>query len=309
MKLLFTHPKSVEIDAWDRDKIERILYSLSLSKSPRKAEICPVNKIEEADLVIILESCLEKPQDYERLLLNEDIVRLKPSCVYTINYEDCPLGILPGIYSGLTSKNFNQDCHLSWPQVELPNDYIDYYLNNSLSTRNPNIIISNQKFLFSFRGACSDPVRRYIFSTYFNRSQVYKVVEVDKWYNHSKQEKLDYVQDILNSKFVLCPRGFGSYTHRIMETIALSRVPVIIANEWIPFSIPEQDYYIRVDESNIPNIENILNEYEPCYESMVLCVKEIYKKYFSYPEKYLVAISKIIDLHLKRKKKQLAGIF
>ncbi len=302
MKLLFTHPKSVEIDDWDRDKIKRILHSLSLSKSPRKSEICPVNNIEEADLVIMLESCLEKPQDYETLLLNEDIVRLKPSCVYTINYEDSPLGILPGIYSGLTSNNFNQDCHLSWPQIELPNDYIGYYLNNSLSTRNINIIVSDQKFLFSFRGACSDPLRRYIFSAYSNKSQVYKVVEVDKWYNHSKQEKLDYIQDILNSKFILCPRGFGIYTHRIMETIALSRVPVIIANEWIPFSIPEKDYYIRVDESDIPNLENIIQEYEPRYESMVLSVKEIYKKYFSYREKYLVVISKIIDLHRKRQR-------
>ena len=57
------------------------------------------------------------------------------------------------------------------------------------------------------------------------------MVEIKRWYDHDDNQKQSYVRYIARSKFVLCPRGIASYSRRIVETLALVRVPVVIADD------------------------------------------------------------------------------
>jgi len=103
----------------------------------------------------------------------------------------------------------------------------------------------------------------------------------------------------MNSWFVLCPRGIAAYSHRIFESILLERVPVIIADDWVPFSFPEQDYYIRIPEKEIgqivPILERELKNYD-VYHSNLLKVKS---KWFTSRSRY----QKVIEhfLHFQQR--------
>ena len=282
-----TQPRYSKVTSWEKNKVIRVITNLKNNSEQTRIELTENSK--EADIIVMLESCMVKTPKYKKMLLEEDVVKLRPFRVYTINYEDKPLGLLPGIYSSLELDQFNKKNHLSWPHLDFPNNYVDIYAGNNMLEQN--------SFLFTFSGSCSHPLRNILFSAYPEESNLYKIVEVKKWYDHSEDEKDNYVKDILSCKYVLCPRGIASYSHRIIETIALGRVPVIIADNWVPFSIPETGYYLKINENDIFAIPEILKKWEPWYEEMVKNVKTVYRKYFDQGKRYSIAILKIIELH------------
>jgi hypothetical protein len=153
--------------------------------------------------------------------------------------------------------------------------------------------------LFCFAGACSHPLRRSLIDFYESRSERHRVVEIKRWYNHNEEEKKSYVRDIGRSRFVLCPRGIASYSHRIVETLALGRVPVVIADDWIPFSVPEDNYYVRVPEKSILQLEELLAADEVRYDALSTQARLVYARWFRREVRYRVAIGQLCGLHHK----------
>ncbi len=271
---------------WEKGSIARI--EGLVNKTPELNHFKIVNRVADAELVVILESCILKTQrnirDFERMLyLNEDNRRL---C--TLNYEDSPPGFLPGLYSSLETFKFDPSIHISWPHLVLPNEQINEV--------NPGEELP-VTMLFTFSGSCSNPIRREIFDLYKSRPGKYKINEVKKWYNHNLSEKKSYINDIRQSKFVLCPKGIASYSHRITETLALKKVPVVIADDWVPFSIPEKDYFVRVKEIDLPNLVQILEKKEEEYEKLRAAAVNVYTKYFDPLFCYSIAFNQLADLY------------
>lgn len=259
---------------WEKEFLLRVKDELSqadeLSQSIPGANFQIVDRIDQADLVLYSDTISRKSTRKElsdcRELLEE--VQAQGGLLFALNFEDCPLGVLPGIYTSLQPQNFDSTLHLSWPHLEAPNRAVEI-----ASMKCP----SQAQLLFTFAGSCSHRLRKKLFSLYGSSSEKsWKVVEIDRWYNHTKGEHQQYVQDIMNSSFVLCPRGIAAYSHRIFESILLERVPVIIADDWVPFSFPEQDYYIRIPEREIgqivPILEREFKNYD-VYHSNLLKVK------------------------------------
>jgi hypothetical protein len=289
MEVFITRPRFSAIETWEISRLESITkYIRDCKDFP---EITLTDHPDQAEMIIMLESNRIQTRNYIKEIRKEEVLYLKPYRVYTINYSDKPLGLLPGLYSSLETNNFNTEFYLSWPHLDCNNQHVDSYS----SSKNPD----TNSYLFSFAGACSHPFRKELFSAFNKKTTDYKVVEVDRYFNHTEMEKMRYIRDILKSKYVLCPRGFTSYSHRIIETIVLGRVPVIIADDWIPFSIPETDYYVQVPESDVSNIPEILKKLEPSYNSMIENVRTVFKKYFTESQRYSIAVTKLIELHRK----------
>ena len=82
-----------------------------------------------------------------------------------------------------------------------------------------------------------------------------------QFHNHSAEEKREYVQDILLSKFVLCPRGWSPATYRLFEVMELGRCPVIISDDWVPIDgVPWQDCCLVIRQKDVASCANILGE-------------------------------------------------
>lgn len=274
---------------WEQGEIDRITGLLRASEEDLGFSLVPTAR--DADLVVLLESCTFKTRHdlpaYRALLDAHGADRL-----YCINYEDGPPGFLPGLYSSLESFRFDADMHRSWPHLKLPNQRADL-----APADEPGI---DQPYLFTFSGACSHPLRRVLFETFEAVPGRHKVREIRKWYDHNEAELLAYVVDIRSSKFVLCPRGIASYSHRILETIALGRVPVVIADDWVPFSIPEDGYCLRVEERRIGEIDRLLEAAEDRYDELRARARDVYLKYYAPGIRYAVALRQLIALHRRR---------
>ena len=209
----------------------------------------------------------------------------KKQQLYTINYEDLPCGLIPGAYTSIPQKVFHSNFYISWPHLFFPNNFIE--INESTDLE--------RKYLFTFRGSCRNKLRKNIIKL-FSSTEGVIVTDIDRWFNHDKQEQLDYRNEILNSNFVLCPKGIADYTHRIIEVMSLGRVPVILADQWQPFSIPEDNYYIRVAEKNVKKIKDILINKLDHYDVYQHSVRHVFNKYFSIDNRMINLFNKVISL-------------
>ena len=103
-----------------------------------------------------------------------------------------------------------------------------------------------------------------------------------QFHNHSAEEKRKYVEDILLSKFVLCPRGWFPATYRLFEVMELGRCPVIISDDWVPIDgVPWQDCCLVIRQKDAASCANILGEQESeCRENSGKLLEKSGKRIF-----------------------------
>ncbi len=204
------------------------------------------------DFIVFLESNNFKNWRHIPALLDMELVRAYPEKCYTLNYRANPVDFFPGVYTSLPRAQHQAD----WSRAGA------YYLGN------PNPFITeyenrpwNPAHLFCFRGAMSHPLRHRLLALGDVSDRKYPVTWVDRWFNHDEAEQRSYLQEIVDSAFALCPRGLATSSHRLYEVMRLGRVPVILADDWVPPAGPDWDSFsIRLAEDTLERIPSLLQE-------------------------------------------------
>jgi hypothetical protein len=208
-------------------------------------------------------------------LENDPLIREYADRVYCINYDDHPEGFLAGLYTSLEHPFFDVSRHRIWPLFVMNNQAVYQLTTEAVFAVKP-------RLMFSFTGAASHEIRKKIFKLFSKSSKEHHVEHINKWYNHADEDRKRFVAIALDSAFCLCPHGYCAYTHRITEVMAMGRVPVIIADDWIPFSFDEEvPYYIRVLEKDIEHLPEILSGRRGEAEGLGRNARALWEKYFS----------------------------
>jgi hypothetical protein len=286
MKVLTTRFDHLKAQVWEGGYAPG--FSRELAGDPQSTYQV-LHSPEAADLIVVMESNLHTGFEHIPVLRRERLLVDYCAKVSVINYEDRPSGFLRGLYSSLEGPRFDPSLHKSWPAIYLHNEEV-------YDVGEARIAGTRPARLFTFVGSLSHPLRARLVERYSQPSPLYHVREVNKWFNHDPEERADYVTQALLSRFVLCPRGHAQYTHRIAETMALGRVPVVLADGWIPFSIPEQDYFVRVPEADLGNLEQVLRALEPEAAARGRRAREVWCKYFSRETRAHAATDALRDL-------------
>jgi hypothetical protein len=203
----------------------------------------------DADMIVILESVTVKSHDYATRLLADDVFRRNSDRCVTINYEDDPPGFLAGIYASLPPPRFDEQVHRAWGYLFPDPFFLPFF--ERRSQYQPSV-------LYTFRGSFSHPVRNKLFAALESDPHA-RMTRTYGWYDHSDEVKRAYIEELMASSFVLCPRGIGTCSHRLMEVMASGRCPVIISDAWVPpVSIPWDTFSIRVSEAEVERIPELL---------------------------------------------------
>jgi hypothetical protein len=67
----------------------------------------------------------------------------------------------------------------------------------------------------------------------------------------------EYLQNLIDSDYVICARGAGNFSYRLYETLSCGRIPVFIDTDCVlPFesAIDWKQYCVWVDESDVANL-------------------------------------------------------
>ncbi len=154
----------------------------------------------------------------------------------------------------------------------------------------------NKEIFCSFVGSITHPIRQ----------SMVKLLEGDTKYkltyrywtnNVSKNDMDNFIFTTANSKFTLCPRGYGKNSFRTYESMQLGSIPVYIYDDdWRPFKdfINWDEFSVSIHHTKLPKLKEILESFTPQQiELMSENCKIFYEKYFT-----LESVSKIILLNI-----------
>ena len=111
-----------------------------------------------------------------------------------------------------------------------------------------------------------------------------------------------YLDEITRSRFVICPRGQGTTSHRLFEVLQLGRVPVILADAWVPPQGPDWSACsIRIPERDLALLPGRILEREPMYAAMARAARETWEQWFSPERRLWVCLDALVALGSDRR--------
>jgi len=229
----------------------------------------------EADLILFVD--LHLNQDWRLMSLRQDeLVRQFRQKVLVYDERDHPWIVLPGLFCSMPAADFDGQRQIACG-----------YYGLSLQKGQPDgVPDQSPDLLFSFMGGCSHPCRREVLRLSHPRGLV-EDTSGFCFYDCPDLQKYDdrrgrFLSTIKRSKFVLCPRGAGTASVRLFETLACGRVPVIISDDWVaPANVNWPALSIRVAESEIASIPTILEKAEKRFPEMSRAAMAAYEDQYA----------------------------
>jgi len=138
--------------------------------------------------------------------------------------------------------------------------------------------------LGSFVGSMTHPIRSHMCETLKDSKNI--IIYGKQWSTTvSEDQFVSFIKLSLNSKFCLCPRGYGLNSFRLYEAMQLGCIPVIITdNFYLPWAdeLDWSKFSVLIHSTQLPEIENILLSYsDDQIKDMKNNIKLIYNEYFT----------------------------
>lgn len=208
---------------------------------------------ETADAIVFIENTQFDDVMFKRLRAH-DLVSRFPEKVFMYNEMDRPWDVLPGLFTCMTRKQMNEGNQRAFAYLSTPNTHVQ-----SVYEKN-----SEREWLYSFMGAMSHASRRQVMRLPSEHAYLKDTSEFNVW--NTSPEELDqraqnYANVLGGSNFVLCPRGIGTSSIRLYETLEAGRVPIIIADQWVPPEETDWSFAIQIQENRIKAIPGILKSH------------------------------------------------
>jgi len=233
----------------------------------------------EADAIIFAESHRDGTPAglYLERVLADPVYRERPDICAIHLGVDRPVPLLPGIYpsvearwqpAGVKSGSYlvERNPFLQYDPTRAVEDaeWLGSFLGSMKEVRRPLLDLRDDRLLVGDRGSEFVAALRAGDTEAVNRL------------------KADYIETSQNSKFVLCPRGTGTSSIRLFETLELGRAPVIISDQWVPPEGPDwKTCSLRVRESEIACLGQILREREREAAAMGQAARRIWEDWYA----------------------------
>jgi hypothetical protein len=186
---------------------------------------------------------------YHSGIYSSDIFKQYREKSLVIDFADRTIPRIPGLYA-IVPKYLQQ-----YPIYEyLFYDHGDFEIGKAAG-----LFVDDYKYLFSFMGS----VKTYPIV----RSKVVGLVHPRAYLRDTNvyPDGNIYCDTMINSKFILCPRGLSPSSIRVFETMRAGRVPVIISDDWRENQIDGnwEEFSVRVSERDVESIPHLLERLEP----------------------------------------------
>ncbi len=241
-----------------------------LAESSRRGHVL-VDLPAEADLIVFTQTHLCRDPLSLRALRSAEAWTLYRERTCVVDWRDRPWCAFPGIYASMPRQHLQPRWQKPWmyPWVEET---------PFLQMRDvaPDI-------LFSFIGSRTHPCRSAVLEA---RSPLGIVEDSGPIYlGHAEPDerrRRRFLEVFGRSKFVLCPRGHGTSSIRLQETLAAGRVPVVISDDWAPPEGPDWDAaVVRWPEGKVDELPSYLTQIEERSGAMSRAAVTLYDTWFA----------------------------
>jgi hypothetical protein len=205
-----------------------------------------------------------------RAIRDHPVARRHWDRVMVYDERDVPWRSFPGVYVGMTARAFDERTQRAWGYVTLSK--------SPERTVDPDLLFS---FVGSNTAACRQPLLKLR-----HRDAVIEEVHGFMFWDEAVPgfaARRERFQEVLaRSRFVLCPRGRGTSSIRLYETLAAGRVPVIISDDWVAPRGPDwAACSIRWPEGRIEGLVEQLEEMDGDWPTMSAAAAREYDEFFA----------------------------
>ena len=155
----------------------------------------------------------------------------------------------------------------------------------------------SQKMIFcSFLGSITHPIREAALVPIHKTPGYY--INIFEWSANIPEDRAGLFKNAMEqSRFSLCPRGYGATSYRLYEAIQLGSIPVYISDKFLlPWSdeINWEDFCVIIPPDKVPRIHDILSSFtEQEIRKMQYNLKNLYAEYFNIPAIYYHVIKRV----------------
>jgi hypothetical protein len=111
-----------------------------------------------------------------------------------------------------------------------------------------------------------------------------------------------YADDMAAGLFSICPRGRGTGSFRVFESMKMGRCPVIISDDWIyPDRVDWPECSITIAEQNVPLLPEILESRRKDAPSLGLRAHQEWEKYYGLKTRFHWLVETCLELRNARK--------
>ena len=117
------------------------------------------------------------------------------------------------------------------------------------------------------------------------------VIQAFEWVQDVPEDRQSIFKNVLwNSRFTLCPRGYGANSYRIYEAMQAGSIPVYVSDKFMlswSDEIDWNEFCVIIPEDKVLETDAILRSItETQVRKMQEKLKEVYPKYFTIPAAY-----------------------
>jgi hypothetical protein len=197
------------------------------------------------------------------------LARRFPDRIFVYDERDRPWCAFPGVYVSMPRRLFKPAEQRAWAYYRSP----------------PMTAVAEPDLLFSLVASPTARCREPLFSLR-HPDAVVERVERFTFFDPASVcfgERRDRFRlTVARSRFVLCPRGRGTSSIRLYETMAAGRVPVIIADDWVPPDGPDWDSFsIRWPEGRTHGLTETLAIRDSDWPELSRCARDAHQRFFS----------------------------
>jgi exostosin family protein len=246
-----------------------------------------VESPEEADIVLFVETSTCAGPYFESVR-RDKTYREHRQKSYVYCATDLILPVVPGVFPSIARENYLQ----AWTRA---GGYIGITERDGLTfdaEREPTR-------LFSFIGAsAAHRVRRQLMRLAHPEGLLVDTTTAPRVGVSKSEYERRYYEALVDSAFILCPRGGGPSSFRLMEAMITGRAPVIISDAWCPPTGPDWDRFsVRVPEREVHRIPELLEESRNRAREMGLEARRAWLDWFGPETRFHRTIEWTLELH------------
>lgn len=250
---------------------------------------------ERADLILFVENSQYHHDPFFHLLRRHPwVVQYREKC-FMYNEHDRPYCPLPGLYCSMPRRYFDRSRQRACDYVYTHNPYVEEAAHG----------LDRPELLFSFVGRRNAPVRGRVLELRHPSAYIQDTTHFDAYLQERNvgREALNYAEVMGRSRFVLCPRGVGTASQRLFESMQAGRVPVILSDEWVEPEGPRWEAFsIRIPESQVASIPARLEELDPRWAEMAGAARAAWEEWFAPEVKFHRTIEGCVDILRSRRR-------
>ncbi len=247
---------------------------------------------DEADIILFLDMVHFEDLGFRRVLEHPFVRAHREKC-FLYNEADRPWCVMPGLYCSMPKRAFQ-------PSRQKAVNYL-YTMNTQLD----GVAAKERRWLYSFMGSANHTSRKRILKLVDARAVLEDTSTFNIWVkgHHDDMEARQrrYAEVLTQSAYVLCPRGAGTSSYRLFETMKIGVAPVLVSDQWVAPDGPDWDSFMfRVPESDVAELPKLLRDHEHEAVDRGIRARMAYEQWFAPPVQFHRVVEWCHELLLKR---------